>query len=45
MQGTQVQFLGWKDSICHGATKAREPQLLKPTDSRARALQQEKPPR
>ena len=44
MQGTQVQFLDWKDSICRGATKACESQLLKPTGSRAHALQQEKPP-
>ena len=39
MQGTQVRFLVWEDSICHGVTKAvattiepvlhsHEPQLL-----------------
>ena len=28
MTGAQVRSLVWEDSTCHGATKARVPQLL-----------------
>ena len=27
-QGTRVRALVWEDPTCHGATQAREPQLL-----------------
>ena len=29
MQGTQVRALVWEDPTCHGATRPREPQLLR----------------
>ena len=40
--GTQVRSLVWEDSTCHGATKARGPQLLS-LRSGACAVQREKP--
>ena len=50
MQGTWVQSLIWEDPTCHRAPKpmcynywAHEPQLLKPVNSGACALQQAKP--